>query len=329
VNAEALAVRALAALPMPIKRKLAGKPIEIDGQRLETEVQMFVKLRDRNPRPPYEEVPVPEARALLERDAASVRGRLRPVAEVRSVDAAGMPARLYVPEQELGGLLVYYHGGGHVLGSLESHESPCRFLANEAKTRVLSVDYRLAPEAKAPAAAEDGLAAFRFAVEHAAELGADPARISVGGDSAGGNIAAVVAQLADPKPAFQLLIYPVCDLSTKHESYGLFGEGFFLTEANMDWYRDNYAPGDAALDPRVSPLLAEDLSGLPRAYIAVAGFDPLRDEAIAYARKLEAAGVDVDLVVHEGLVHGFANSTGISRASASAMRQAARALARI
>jgi acetyl esterase len=328
VSAEALALRALAMLPEAVQRRIAGPPVEIDGQGLETEVQMLIRLRERRQAPPYSTLPVSEARQLLERDAATARGRVRSVAEVRAIDAGGVPARLYVPRGARAALLVYYHGGGWVLGSLDSHDATCRFLADEAKVRVISVDYRLAPEHKFPAAFDDGMAAYNWAV--AAELGVEPGRIAVGGDSAGGNVAAAVSQLADPKPALQLLFYPVCDLSTKHPSYSLFGEGFFLTEDNMDWYRANYLPDeDAARDPRASPLLADDLSGLPRTYISVAGFDPLRDEALAYGRRLEAAGVDVDLVLHEGLIHGFANTAGIGRSSPRAVRQAARALAKI
>src|SRR5215208_882159 len=146
-------------------------------------------------------------------------------------------------------------------------------------------------------------------------------------DSAGGNIAAVVAQRADPKPALALLIYPACDLSKKHDSYRLFGEGFLLTERNMDWYRTHYLPDEqAGEDPRASPLLAEDLGGLPRTYVAVAGFDALRDEGLAYARRLEQAGVDVEVAFHAGLMHGFANTTGVNRTSAAAMMRAAEAL---
>ena len=326
-RAESAIVRTLLALPEPVLRRLSGTPIEVDGQRLEPDAQLLVKLRNLSPNRPYDELPVADARRTLDQDAASVRGKLVAVAEVRELEAAGLPARLYVPPAEGGGLLVYYHGGGWVLGTLDSHEQPCRFLALEGCVRVLSVDYRLAPEAKFPAAVEDGLAAFEWAREHAAELGTEPDRIGVGGDSAGGNISAVVAQLADPKPALALLIYPACDLSTKHESYRLFGEGFFLTERNMDWYRTHYLPDEqAGDDPRASPLLADDLSGLPRTYLAIAGFDPLRDEGLAYARRLEDAGVDVQVAFHQGLIHGFANATGVGRTSAAAMREAAEVL---
>jgi acetyl esterase len=320
-------IRALLGLPEGVQRRLGGTPIEVDGQRLEPDAQLLVKLRKLSPSRPYDELPVADARRTLDADAVSVRGKLVPVADVRDLEVAGLPARLYVPPLERGGLLVYYHGGGCVLGSLDSHDQPCRFLAREGCVRVLSVDYRLAPEAKFPAAVEDGLAAFEWAREHAAELGADPERVVVGGDSAGGYISAVVAQLADPQPALAVIFYPVADLSKKHESYRLFGEGFLLTERNMDWYRTNYLPDEeAGSDPRASPLLADDLSGLPRTYVAIAGFDPLRDEGLAYARRLEDAGVDVEVAFHQGLLHGFANMTGVSRTSAAAMRGAAEVL---
>ena len=324
---EAAVLRGLLGLPERVQRRIAGSSIEIDGQRLAPDMQILVRLRRLSGNPPYDTLAVADARAALERDAASVRGSLVQVAEVRPVDVAGMDAQLYVPESERGGLLVFFHGGGWVLGSLESHEQPCRFLAREAGVRVLSVDYRLAPEAKFPAGVDDAVAAFAWAREHAAELGADPERVAVGGDSAGGNLSAVVARLADPKPALALLIYPACDFSEKRRSYELFGEGFMLTERNMDWYRAHYLPDDgAARDPRASPLLADDLSGMPRTHLAIAGFDALRDEGLAYGRRLEEAGVDVDVAVHTGLQHGFANMTGVSRTSAAAMRRAAEML---
>jgi acetyl esterase len=191
------------------------------------------------------------------------------------------------------------------------------------------VDYRRAPEHRFPAAVDDALAAFRWAVREADALGIDPARIAVGGDSAGGNLAAVVAQLAvqdgGARPAAQMLIYPVTDLSRKHPSYSLFAAGFFLTEKEMDWYRGHYlAEETAALDARASPLLAHDLHGLPPAMVLTAGFDVLRDEGEAYARCMGAAGVRVTLRRHAGLIHGFCNATGVSRPARAAMCDAAR-----
>jgi acetyl esterase len=319
--------RGVMALPPAIQRRLIGAPTEVDGQRLATDTQLLLRLRELDPRPEYNELPVPEARRELDHQSISAAGRAWPVAEVRPLEAGGRPARLYAPPVDRGALLVYYHGGGFVLGGLDSHDQTCRFLAREASLRVLSVDYRLAPEHPFPAAVDDALAAYEWALSSAAELGADAGRIAVGGDSAGGNLAAVVSQLVDTKPAMQLLIYPVCDLSEKRESYRLFGEGFLLTERGMDWYNAHYlGETGAERDPRASPLLADDLSGVPRTYLTIAGFDPLRDEALAYGRRLQEAGTEIELVVHRGLIHGFANMTRLGRTAPAAMRAAAEAL---
>jgi acetyl esterase len=230
-----------------------------------------------------------------------------------------------------GGLLVYFHGGGHVIGTLDTHDSACRFLATHAGVGVLSIDYRLAPEHPYPAAVDDSIAALAWASENAERLGFDPARIAVGGDSAGGNLAAVVTLAAKagevPMPAFQLLVYPVCDYVEKRPSYETFGEGFLLTAAEMDWFRDHYlADRDAAHEWRASPLQAPDLSGLPPSYVLTAGFDPLRDEGEAYASALTAAGVPTALRRHDGLLHSFVNQTAIHRGAHDAMLEAAGAL---
>jgi acetyl esterase len=194
---------------------------------------------------------------------------------------------------------------------------------------VLSVDYRLAPEHRFPAAADDALTAFKWVRDHAAELGAEPARVAVGGDSAGGNLAAVVAQAmrGGEGPAFQLLFYPWLDLSAKRDSYRLFGQGFFLTEAQIDWYRAHYLGHDGDMsDPRCSPALAENLAGVASAYIATAGFDPLRDEGEEYASRLGDAGVRVALRRHSELIHGFINAVGIGQLGRDALLEAAGAL---
>jgi acetyl esterase len=237
------------------------------------------------------------------------------VAEVRAVTVAGgagsLPARLYVPAEAAGsesGLTVYYHGGGWVVGDLDTHDSVCRALARSSGARVLSVDYRLAPEHPFPAGVEDALASFRDAVARGAELGVDPRRVALAGDSAGGHLAAVTARMAagDPlPPAFQLLIYPATDLVEVSRSRLEFATGFLLTKENMDWYEENFAGAHDRRDPRVSPLLAEDLSGLAPTMVVTAGFDPLRDEGEAYARRLQAAGVPTMLRRHPGYVHGF------------------------
>jgi acetyl esterase len=331
---EAALVRTVAALPRGLQRSLAGRPIEVDGQTLDPEVQLLLRL-DRSK---LSELPasVDQARAERAREARVFAGEPFPVLRTEDVTLPGpgpIPARVYVPHSAPANpsLLVYLHGGGWVVCDLDTHDNLCRFLAAEAEVLVLSVAYRLAPEHPFPAAVEDALAAFRHARENASDFGADPEGVAIGGDSAGGNLAAVVSRLTvvedDRTPAFCLSLYPVTDLSAKRRSYRLFGDGFVLTEAQMDWYRSRYLPDDAAaLDPRASPVLAEDLTGLPQTYVATAGFDPLRDEAEDYARRLGEAGVPVGLRRHRGLVHGFANAVGTTRFGHAAMREAAGAL---
>jgi acetyl esterase len=323
---------ALGRLPPPIMRLLAGRPVRVDGLELEPSVQLALRLLELSGHRDLSTMTPTEARAELSRSAAAFAGSPTPVARVDEVGIPGpngtLPARLYVPSRGERGLLVYYHGGGWVAGDLDTHDTCCRFLADTAHVSLLSVDYRRAPEHRFPAAVDDALAAFRWAAQEAGALGADLWRMAVGGDSAGGNLAAVVAQLATrdggAKPAAQLLIYPVTDLSKKHRSYTVFRQGFFLTEAEMDWYRGHYLPSDAAaLDPRASPLLAPDVSGLPPAMVLTAGFDVLRDEGEAYAHRLEAAGVPVRLRRQSSLIHGFCNATGVSRPAATAMAEAA------
>ena len=331
-------MKGLARLPAPVQRALAGgDPIRRDGLELHHESQLVLALAARAGRPRIESLPPAQARQETVRKALALRGPQPELPRTEQLEIPGrggpIPARLHAPDAEPGGtgLLVYYHGGGWVIGDLDTCDSVCRFLVREAGVAVLSVDYRLAPEHRFPAAVEDAVSALGYAFERASYLGADPGRIAVGGDSAGGNLAAVAAQAARagdaPQPAFQLLIYPVCDLSEKRPSYHSFNDGFLLTEAEMDWFRDHYLPDPGAeRDPRVSPLLAEDLSGLPPAYIATAGFDPLRDEGEEYARRLSEAGVPMALRRHEGLLHSYANMTAVGRGAREAMLEAAAAL---
>lgn len=331
-------LRGAAALPPPAQRLLGGPgTVRIDGQVLEPEVQLLLRLMRLSRQPDFETLPLEDAREEVRREAATVTGSPLPVARVDHMTVPGgageLAARLYVPfgVAAPSALLVYLHGGGWVVGDLDTHEQPCRFLAREAGLRVLAVAYRRAPEDPFPAAVEDAVAAVRFAIADAERLGADPARVAVGGDSAGGNLAAAAARLLAHgdgfAPAFQLLIYPVTDLSRKRRSYELFREGFFLTERQMDWYRDHYlADAGAALDPRASPVLADDLDGVPPAHVAVAGFDVLRDEGLEYAARMEAAGVHVTVSRHARLVHGFCNAVGVGRSSRLAMLEVAAAL---
>jgi acetyl esterase len=247
--------------------------------------------------------------------------------------AGQIPARHYRPATaEPTPLLVFYHGGGWTIGDLDTHDALCRLTCRDADVHVLSVDYRLAPEHPAPAAVDDAYAAFRWAHEHTGDLGAIPDKVAIGGDSAGGNLAAVVSQLArddgGPMPVLQWLIYPRTDLTAKTRSLSLFAEGFFLTKRDIDWFETQYL-GDSDLeptDPRISPLLAESLSGLPPALIATAGFDPLRDEGDRYAVALRDAGTPVDLRALGSLTHGFASLFPLGGGSAVATTELVSAL---
>ncbi len=279
-----------------------------------------------------------QARARARAEAAIVSGpqpRL-PRLEDISIPGSGGPigARVYsaVPtDASPPPLIVYYHGGGWVIGDLDTHDSICRFLALFAGCMVISVDYRLAPESPFPAAVEDSVDAFRWACEEASALGADPRRVAVSGDSAGGDLAAVVSLLTrddgGPKPAMQALLYPVTDAIGDQESRRVYADGFLLTAADMGWYEGHYLQGaNADTDPRASVLRADDLSGLPPTYVCTAGMDPLRDEGEAYAERLWEAGNRVAHRRHPGLVHTFAHMTGISRTARAAMHELAGAL---
>ena len=210
--------------------------------------------------------------------------------------------------------LIYYHGGGFVIGNIETHDSTCRRLANKSRCQVISIDYRLSPERPFPAPTEDGVAAFRHVRDNAQSLGADANRLAVGGDSAGGAIAAVICQAVrdakEPGPAFQMLIYPATDSSKQSASRVKFAEGYFLTKDLMDWFWKAYVPAGTDLaDLRLSPLLAKDFAGLPPAFVLTAGFDPLRDEGRAYADRLIEAGIKTTYVNYPGTIHGFFSLT--------------------
>ena len=332
IKAQGAVLRGLMRLGPAAQLRLAGgTPTVLDGQTLDPGIQLLLKLMAMAPQPEMERLSPVQARAGVTATRSMIAAPELPMASVTDVTVAGaegsLPARLYVPEEcadSTSPLLVFYHGGGFVICDLETHDAPCRLLAQHSGCRVLSVDYRLAPEHKFPAAADDALAAFRDVVARADEFGADPSRIAVGGDSAGGQLATVTAQqaLADggPAPAFQLLIYPVCDFAEKYPSYHLFTSGFFLTEAQMDWFGAHYlSPDDDLDDPKASPIKAGPLNGLAPAHIITAGFDPLRDEGEAYAAKLKGDGVEVTLRRHSTLIHGFINMAGANRTSHDAV----------
>ena len=228
---------------------------------------------------------------------------------------SGAGVRLHRPADSvsLTPALLWIHGGGYLFGTAAQDDDVCRKYVQRLGVTVAAVDYRLAPEHPAPAAADDAHAAYRWARAHAEELGADPGRVAVAGDSAGGNLAAVVSHMArdagDPVPTLQWLIYPVTDMRGGSRSRSMFSDGFLLTKSDMDWFQDAYLEG-SGLDvshPMVSPLLAADLSGLPPALVTTAGFDPLRDEGEQYAAKLQEAGVKVDVRRAPGMTHAFLN----------------------
>jgi len=329
-----LGVRVIPRIPDTAKRLLSGgKAVCIDGNTLDPTAQMLLAARRASgvgglivgddavaSRANFEAL----SKDLDERDVR--------VAETRSVSIPGpagaIAARHYRPSAGggPGALVVFFHGGGWVIGGLDSYDSACRLICRDAGVHVLAVDYRLAPEHPAPAGVDDAYAAYRWAREHAVELGADPRRVAVGGDSAGGNLAAVVSRLArdtgDPLPALQWLIYPSTELRGSTRSRSMFGSGFLLTKHDMEFFEGHYLDGSGldAADPLVSPLRAEDLAGLPPALVVTAGFDVLRDEGDRYAARLGEAGVAVDHRRMSSMIHGFINLNvlggGVARANA-------------
>lgn len=258
--------------------------------------------------------------------------------EDRSIPGPGgdIPVRIYTPVDAAAGplpVLVYFHGGGWVVGDLDSHDAVCRSLANASGCKIVSVDYRMAPEDPWPASPDDCYAAVEWVVAHAAELGVDTNRLAVGGDSAGGNLAAVVTLRAraanGPHIAFQLLIYPAVDATMSMPSNESNGEGYFLEKVGMEWFYGHYlTDASDAKNPDVSPLFADNFSGLPPAYVITAEYDPLRDEGRAYAEKLEAAGVAVEYINYPTMIHGFFGFQALVNASGEAIRVMGEALAK-
>ena len=282
--------------------------------------------------PPLIELPVEAGRAMfraMQPAAADIA-----VGAVVDAQADGVPVRVYRPAGDGPfGVVMMFHGGGWVIGDLDTADGQCRHVCNGAGAVVVSVDYRLAPEHRFPAAADDCYRATAWAVRNAAAFAGDASRLAVAGDSAGGNLAAVVCQMArdrdGPRIAFQLLVYPVTDARMATASYRQNAEGYLLTAAAMRWFWNHYAPGDEErLAPYASPMLARDLANLPPALVMTAEYDPLRDEGEDYADALAAAGVAVQKARYDGFIHGFFGHTSAIAATRPAMERACAALRR-
>ena len=324
----------MSALPSHLQVFLSGRPpVKIDGQTLEPEIQLMLAAMERQAPPPITRMSVPDAREHFRARAAMAAGEV-PAVRTRALTIEGgagpLEARLYTPDgpDSERPLFVFLHGGGFVVCDLDTHDAPCRLLCHHGDFHVLSVDYRLAPEHPFPAAVEDARAALAWALENAAELEADPSRVAIGGDSAGATLATVACLMAaedgGPNAALQVLLYPGVDSVHRYQSHDLFGEGFGLTVEEIDWFISHYAGDQDLAQPRISPLLVDDMPVLPPTLMVSAGFDPLRDEGDAYVEALEAAGTAVYVRRFAGLIHAFANMAGISPASRSAMVEVAR-----
>lgn len=329
---EARLVTFLMGLPERALRPLAGRPLVLDGQTLATDLQVMLRLQKvARKRAMVAGTSIAQGRADMLANATLVAGD-QPIGAVRELTVAGLPARHYLPHGARSAtgappVLLFFHGGGFLYGDLDSHDAPCRVLAEESGVPVLSIEYGLGPERPFPGGFDDAEAALRWVVENADEFGVDPARIGVAGDSAGGNIAAwvaIAAARAGIPVAFQLLAYPCADPNRETDSLRLFGDDLFLTAEFLDMVKGVYLPTEAEQrDERVDLLRTPLPSGLAPALVLTAGFDPLRDEGEAYARRLAEAGVQVELHRHVDQIHGFLNIVGVGHSSRAAVLETA------
>jgi len=335
-------VAGLVALKMPgwVSALLyTGRRIRIDGNTLDSKAQLLCDIVALVRDIPMSEMTPEISRNQLATFAKLLGGGPTPVGAVENRTIPGpdgdIPVRLYRPANAGEGplpILIFYHGGGWIQGDLDVHDEPCRRVANTSGGLVISIDYRLAPEHKFPAGVEDSLAAFRWVRDNAGVIGADVNRIAVGGDSAGGNLSAIVCQqiaaAGEPGPMFQLLIYPATDSRMETKSFGMFEEGFFLTRERIDWYLELYLNDFEAekQDLRFSPVFAEDVSNQPQALVITAGFDPLRDEGRNYHERLVAAGVNSKYLQYDGMIHAFINMAGTLPQGADALTKSGEAL---
>ena len=327
------ALRVLLSLPRPLLRGLSGGGVVyVGGRTLDARLQFLTSQARRLP--PLSSATPAEARVSAAQGLAPLAGAIERGVRIEYLTVPGaagpIAARVYrsADQDPAAPLMVYGHMGGGVIGDLDTCEVFCSILAKIARCAVLSVDYRLAPEHRFPAGLEDMLSAYRWARDNAARFGAPAGRAAIGGDSMGGNFAAVVAQemkrAGEPQPDLQLLIYPAVDVASETASMTTYGETYPLSRAAMAWFMGHYmGPGDAPTDPRLSPLRADDLSGLAPAVIATAGFDPLLDQGEAYARRLRQAGAPAVYRCYDTLAHAFTAFTGAVPAADLACREIA------
>jgi acetyl esterase len=306
--------------------------------KLDPAVRQLLEAAEAEGNPPLESFSPEEARKLAIESLKTAGGTPEPVRSIENLRIPGpdceIPIRIYTPDAPAPRpALVYFHGGGWVVCDLDTHDVVCTAIAHRAGAVVIAVDYRLAPEHKFPAAVTDSYAATAWVASNAKRLGIDPKRISVGGDSAGGNLAAVVSLKSrdedGPAIALQVMVYPATDLSSfDTPSYQEFGESHYLTKSEMEWFRDHYLRSmEDARDPRASPLLTLDLSELPPALIITAECDPLRDEGEAYAKRLANDGVAVTYTCYPGMIHPFFSLSGAIPQAFDAIQQVANAVA--
>jgi len=306
------------------------------SERLDPTVRKILDAVRKLDLPPLESLTPVEARQRVTETRADLSGAMEPLASIENLRIPGpggeIPLRIYTPEMRGGAGVVYFHGGGWVVCDLDTHDVPCSAIAHRAGAVVVAVDYRLAPEHRFPAAVEDAWAALRWVAANSSRLGIDANQLCVCGDSAGGNLAAVMALKSrdenGPRIAFQALVYPVTDLSSfETGSYDEFAEDHYLTRSMMQWFRNHYvADSDDARNPDASPLLARDLHGLPPALVITAECDPLRDEGEAYAKRLRDAGVEVTETRYAGMIHPFFSLAGALPQALDAYQQIADAV---